>query len=104
MTALTIEEVRSINKVVSEITGERHRHIREKGWTAEHDDEHSDGELQEAAAAYCLWRDGRKSLPRSLWPWDMGWFKPKSIRRNLIKASALIIAEIQRIDRADKEA
>lgn len=32
--------------------------------------------------------------------WDMQWWKPGSPRRNLVKSGALILAEIERIDRA----
>lgn len=34
------------------------------------------------------------------WPWDASWWKPNARRRNLVKAGALILAEIERIDRA----
>lgn len=33
------------------------------------------------------------------WPWDAGWWKPSDRRRNLVKAGALILAEIERLDR-----
>lgn len=35
------------------------------------------------------------------WPWSRAWWKPASRRRCLIKAGALILAEIERIDRAE---
>lgn len=45
------------------------------------------------------------ALWRVLWPWDREWWKPKDRRRNLVRAAALLIAEIERLDRAeDKEA
>lgn len=34
------------------------------------------------------------------WPWDFQWFKPSDDRRNLVKAGALILAELERLDRA----
>jgi hypothetical protein len=34
------------------------------------------------------------------WPWEASWFKPSTARRDLIKAGALILAEIERLDRA----
>jgi hypothetical protein len=39
----------------------------------------------------------------SLWPskWAEHWFKPKDPRRDLVRAAALCIAEIERLDRAD---
>jgi len=34
------------------------------------------------------------------WPWAEKWWKPKNERRDLVKAAALILAEIERLDRA----
>ena len=39
---------------------------------------------------------------KRLWPWAITLFKPTTPRRNLIKAGAMIIAEIGRIDRAKR--
>jgi hypothetical protein len=70
--------------------------------TTAHDDTHSSGEMAYAAACYVL-----ESTPLGLdevvrnayWPWHETWWKPTTKRRNLIKAAALIIAEIERLDR-----
>jgi hypothetical protein len=35
-----------------------------------------------------------------LWPWSVQWWKPKDRRRDLVRAGALIVAEIERLDRA----
>jgi hypothetical protein len=35
-----------------------------------------------------------------IWPWDRKWWKPTDRRRDLVKAAALILAEIERLDRA----
>lgn len=37
--------------------------------------------------------------PFHLWPWDMSWWKPRTPREDLVRAAALLIAEIERIDR-----
>ncbi len=37
--------------------------------------------------------------PRS-WPWDASWWKPKDRRSDLVRAAALLVAEIERLDRA----
>lgn len=89
---------------------ERLRQIETEGWTTKHDDSHAHSEMARAAAAYCLgqWeltgrvQDGKRFLPwRSLiWPWSKEWWKPKTRREDLIRAAALIIAEIQRLNRA----
>lgn len=84
-----------------DVLDERTRQISVEGWTPAHDDEHSSGEMASAAGAYALYVSGRvqRAKAEQLWPWDLEWFKPTSRRRTLVKAGALIIAEIERIDR-----
>jgi hypothetical protein len=94
-----------------DVTAERRRQISAEGWTPEHDDEHQDGELSAAAAAYA-WAAGCNLDPHAVehyeqgwapppvWPWDDEAWKPASVRRMLVKAGALILAEIERLDRA----
>lgn len=94
-----------------DIIKERRRQIATEGWTTEHDDEHTDGSLALAAGSYCesaarpmiLARKpaGAFAIPK-LWPqsWSSDWWKPKSPREDLVRAAALIIAEIERLDRA----
>lgn len=86
-----------MSKALEDIAAERQRQIDVEGWTAEHDDAHSKGELSDAAAAYILGSDWLKMI--RLWPWSWEWFKPKSRRHDLVKAGALIVAEIERLDR-----
>jgi hypothetical protein len=93
--------------VIGDITEERRRQIEVEGWTPEHDDEHSPrkgrgevGPLVEAAACYLFGSTGTLDLS---WPWSRDWWKPKGRRRDLVRAAALIIAEIERIDRAHTE-
>jgi hypothetical protein len=83
--------------VIDEIAAERQRQVESEGWTPEHDDQWSDGELARAAGCYAV--AGRSTIPVPTWPWSIKWFKPTSYRRNLIKAAALIVAEIERLDR-----
>jgi hypothetical protein len=35
----------------------------------------------------------------AVWPFDGSWLKPKSAREDLVRAGALIAAEIDRLDR-----
>jgi len=35
-----------------------------------------------------------------VWTWERAWWKPTTRRRDLVKAGALILAEIERLDRA----
>ncbi|EPL9758428.1 TPA: DnaJ-like cysteine-rich domain-containing protein [Pseudomonas aeruginosa] len=106
-----------------DVQAERRRQITAEGWTPEHDDEHDSGELAAAGAAYALHAadhlnpysqgDGGDEAP-SCWPWHDGiagrgegpektepaWWKPSTPRRDLVKACALALAEIERLDRA----
>lgn len=79
--------------VIENIIEERRRQIFDKGWDAGHDDGYTRNELVDAAVSYIRADDAG-------WPWDKKWWKPKDARRNLVKAAALIVAEIERIDRS----
>jgi hypothetical protein len=81
-----------------DVLAERRRQIEKERWTPEHDDEHTDGVLALAASCYAT-ADTGSPLPK-VWPWDPADWKPKGKRRNLVRAGALILAEIERIDRA----
>jgi hypothetical protein len=90
------------------IADERERQKTEEGWTEEHDDAHSEGELAAAAACYAMperlrdylrSRDGRKVLAPVQWPWSPKWWKPKDGMDDLVRAGALIAAEIERLQR-----
>lgn len=85
----------------TDVLAERHRQITSEGWTPEHDDEHVDGQIAEAAAAYAYYaHDPSYDIAPSMWPWVATAWKHTNPRRDLVKAGALIIAEIERIDRA----
>lgn len=87
--------------VIEEIAAERRRQIEVEGWTPKHDDdEHASGEMAYAAACYCIADDNSPGFLLAYWPWSHRWWKPKSRRRDLIRAAALIVAEIERLDRA----
>lgn len=81
---------------MEEIAEERERQISEEGITARHDDEHVDGSLALAAAAYAIHFRHAAGL---LWPWERESWKPGTRRRNLVKAAALIVAELERLER-----
>lgn len=82
------------------ISQERQRQIDKLGWNAQHDDRYTLGQLAKAAACYTL-RPYHKLICEQFWPWDINWWKPKpeDRRRELVKAAALLVAEIDRIDR-----
>ena len=90
------------SRAARDVLDERARQVNEEGFTAEHDDRHQRGELAFAAIAY-LMALVNPNAAQSWWPsWSISyeWFKPGSMRRMLVKAAALIIAEIERRDRA----
>ena len=94
-----------------DVAAERRRQIEVEGWTPEHDDKHRSGGMAVAAACYAL----AGTMPdrplgeilTKLWVWTgwaISWWKPKDRRHNLIRAGALILAEIERLDRAENKA
>lgn len=88
--------------VTDEILLERLRQVSAEGWTPDHDDRHDDESLIQAAAAYCLMAAELPQSAMGVWPygWDRKWLKSTDPRRDLVKAGALIVAEIERLDRA----
>lgn len=85
---------------IDDIAAERRRQIEDEGWTAEHDDEHDNGEMAIAAACYAGDRRKFNMAAPPAWPWSTLWWKPKDRRSDLVRAGALIAAEIDRLDRA----
>lgn len=94
------------------IAAERQRQMDVEGWTPEHDDGHAEGDLVEAALCYA-------TGDPDWWPWRVtlapvdydhgvdpeveydGWNPSQDPIRNLVKAGALIAAEIDRLQRAE---
>lgn len=90
---------------------ERDRQIFEEGWSERHDDGHPLGSLTVAALCYleaglALISGSAEEEDVSLyfgavperWPWEERWWKPADDPvRNLVKAGALIAAEIDRL-------
>jgi hypothetical protein len=59
-------------------------------------------DLPKAAAAYALagvQRYAREGWPELFWPWPRTRFRLGAPRDNLVRAAALIIAEVERLDR-----
>ena len=105
-------EARAFNPAILDVIAERQRQQSVEGWTPAHDDKHDNNEMAFAASCYAFhsaaasWDFEDDGTPYDIhqapknWPWDSRWWKPTSPRRDLVKAGALIIAEIERIDRA----
>lgn len=97
------DEAQVLSQAARDVLAERQRQISAEGWTPDHDDEHGDSSLSMAAVCYVLGRTTLRALEWSpdimLWPWEKESWKPSDPRRNLTKAGALILAEMERLDR-----
>ncbi|KAG0933899.1 hypothetical protein G6F31_016213 [Rhizopus arrhizus] len=90
-----------LSSAARDVLAERQRQMNAEGWTLEHDDSYTDEQLARAAVCYALPQgDYEIPEPPEFWPWDPAWWKPGHRRRELVKAGALILAEIERLDRA----
>ena len=98
---------RKIMKTAIElIADERQRQIMWEGFSVIHDDTYKNGELAYAAACYALNHDALSSVKEgqsvpAKWPWNIIRWKPSPNDRikELVKAGALITAEIERLQR-----
>lgn len=96
------------------IADERARQIGSERFTAANDDIYLHGELAAAGACYASTaviqseKDIQQLPPCFIhkdWPWARVWWKPSNDRkRNLIKAGALIAADLDRILREEARA
>jgi len=106
------EAVEADSQAARDVVAERRRQISEEGWTVQHDDQHVAGEMADAAACYAavliemrvVWDESGREFHDVPVGWPRSWpfrsWKPKDRRRDLVRAGALIIAEIERLDRA----
>ena len=89
------------------IAEERKRQITEEGWTAEHDDQHEPFILTTLAVCYTIECGSPIQHPAGkpdefIWPIGLdrsAWKPSQNPLRNLVKAGALIAAEIDRLQR-----
>jgi hypothetical protein len=95
------------------IAAERQRQMTAEGWTPEHDDTHVAGEMAQAAACYAF-PTPRPVFIKTAWPWDREFWKPGDLTvwpakdphasvegrmKDLTRAGALIVAEMERLQR-----
>nr|WP_288454633.1 hypothetical protein [uncultured Pseudomonas sp.] len=104
-----LDEVKTF--AARDVLAERQRQISVEGYNSQHDDHHTLGEMALAAALYAIPKDASDAGPLiaddEIIALDLalqlscGWrLKPEPDPRNrLIKAGALILAEIERLDR-----
>lgn len=109
----------TLTDAARDVLAERHRQVEQEGWTPEHDDNQR-GAMAKGAATYAAhagaainagdvisaeaYRRVHSFQVSAPWPWDAEWWKPTTPRRDLVKACALALAEIERIDRIDRAA
>ncbi|HHL6868669.1 TPA: ead/Ea22-like family protein [Escherichia coli] len=93
-------EARSFNPAILDVVAERQRQQSVEGWTPEHDNAYQNSELADAAACYAIHAHNQGFSTPAHWPWSPDWWKQSGARCDLVKAGALILAEIERIDRA----
>lgn len=101
---VTADESLMSSQAALDVLAERRRQCEVENWTLAHDNEHNDGSLTMAAVCYAEWDHyehsaiDEHSIPIN-WPWNEAWWKPTTPRQNLVKSAALILAEIERLDR-----
>lgn len=101
-----MHSIKPVKAALHMIAEERQRQIILEGWSSKHDDAHTGDELACAAACYVAPEYKRFTFiddaSPDLWPWDDDWWKPTPDDRirELVKAGALIVAEIERLQRA----
>ena len=90
-----------MSPALMDVVQERIRQVSHEGWTAAHDDAYPMGKLAQAGATYAK-NAGVPFVnqPPHGWPFPREWWKPTTPRRDLVKAAALILAEIEKMDRA----
>ncbi|EFN4745530.1 hypothetical protein D6910_03515 [Escherichia coli] len=94
-------EARTFNPAILDVIAERQRQKAVEGWTSEHDDKYGKSQLLWASSCYVLNTIQPFNRIPMDWPWAPEWWKPTNPRRDMVKAGALILAEIERIDRLE---
>ena len=104
------------SRALLDVISERLRQVQGEGFHAFDDDFSTGGELARAALNYAAAAavtvalaaksyDTKPPLrgwgPAVDWPWDLAKWKPGAPRRMLVKAAALLLAEIERLDRLE---
>lgn len=91
-----------------DILGERSRQRRLEGYDDYHDDQLDDWSLASSALAFIedarlrstTGGKGFDDTPPASWPSSKQAWKPKNVRQSLVVAAALLIAEVEKLDRA----
>jgi len=113
--AQPVEQTRALTDAARDVLTERRRQMSVEGWTPEHDDGLSPGVLAASAACYALqvaadlsatdsayWSRTFATTTPNLWQFDHEWWKPGPPRRMLEKAAAMLLAEMEKVDRTTR--
>lgn len=98
-----------------EVLAERQRQVTAEGWSEAHDDTHTDASMAMVAALYAAPRDNLMVAVHTADsisladPWPASWSakrwdkrKTHARRKRLVIAGALILAELERMDRRER--
>lgn len=103
----------AVSKAIKDVVSERNRQKNEEFYSDAQDDSYVNNELTRASASYVNHVVGRSWIHLSkpsvyqseivpdLWPWSEQSWKPKSPRQDIVRATALLISEIERLDRLE---
>lgn len=103
----------AVSKAIKDVVSERSRQKNGEFYSDAQDDSYVNNELTRGSASYVNHVIGRSwihvskpsvyqnELVPDLWPWSEQSWKPKSPRQDLVRATALLIADIERIDRQE---
>ena len=88
-----------MNKWLEKIKEEREKQIIKNGYKPEHDDQHTDGSIADAAAHYASYSKSE------LYPWDKQYDSKEkhSRKQQLVIAGAMIVAELERLERTNMD-
>lgn len=93
-------------RVLLDVANEREHQIIDNGWTPEKDDAYFNGQLTAGGIACALLAGvpdmgkDQVDLAQAMWPFPPDKLKDKGRRQNLIRGIAMLVAEVEKIDRA----
>ena len=106
MDSIMHNEIMEISPAAMDVIKERNRQLDALGenFSKECDDLYIHGELALVASLVADPRNEKRYETPLRWPWSAHWWKKfKSRRDMLVKAAALLIAEIERLDRKEQK-